>query len=268
MPSPNLNIHIPDGLPELLQQLTVSILRNQPSDILDFATEYFIRLRNERGEGRDHGVAFIGSFEDSEEMPDEMRGATAGGKSPPKDYGRRKSVTAERYDPAKEDDLEIDSLLSSRETITQDTEKMLDKAMDDVFLFQGLSKKQRKQVIFALKAREVRQGEYIIRQGEPGDNFYIIERGSFAIYIRSNDDDEEDGERKETLDGKGGFGELALMYDQPRAATIKAVTDGVIWALDRMTFRRIVLHSEYQRRKLFDGTLANIPMLKVKRRIN
>ncbi len=61
---------------------------------------------------------------------------------------------------------------------------------------------------------------------------------------------------------KGSFGELALMYNMPRAATITAKNDGKLWALDRLTFKRIVLKSAFEKRKMYEGLLEKMPMFK------
>ena len=63
-------------------------------------------------------------------------------------------------------------------------------------------------------------------------------------------------------DNTGYFGELALMYNQPRAATIRAATTGTLWAMNRITFRRILLKSACKKRKMYEGLLENVPMLK------
>lgn len=63
-------------------------------------------------------------------------------------------------------------------------------------------------------------------------------------------------------ENSGSFGELALMYNLPRAATIQAVTEGSLWAMDRQTFRRIVLNAAYKKRKMYESLLEKVPMLK------
>merc|ERR1711874_924673 len=65
-----------------------------------------------------------------------------------------------------------------------------------------------------------------------------------------------------TYDNKGNFGELALLYNMPRAASVRAETDGSLWALDRQTFRKIVLKSAFQKRKMYESFLENVPLLK------
>ena len=62
------------------------------------------------------------------------------------------------------------------------------------------------------------------------------------------------------------FGKYFLSYITfsslvPRAATIQASTDGVLWALDRQTFRRIVLRNAFQKRKMYEALIENVPLL-------
>lgn len=65
-----------------------------------------------------------------------------------------------------------------------------------------------------------------------------------------------------TYDNRGAFGELALLYNMPRAATVKAITSGTLWAMDRQTFRRILLKSAYKKRKMYENLINKVPMLK------
>ena len=93
----------------------------------------------------------------------------------------------------------------------------------------------------------VKTGTNIITQGEEGDQFYIVESGAFNVFV---------GSKQVTQVGPGGFfGELSLLYGQPRAATVTAATDAVIWSVDRLTFRRIVMASTLQKRKEHDAFL-------------
>lgn len=65
-----------------------------------------------------------------------------------------------------------------------------------------------------------------------------------------------------TYHNRGAFGELALLYNMPRAASIKATTPGTLWAMDRQTFRRILLKSAYRKRKMYEDLINKVPMLK------
>lgn len=56
----------------------------------------------------------------------------------------------------------------------------------------------------------------------------------------------------------GSFGELALIYGTPRAATVKAKTDVKLWAIDRDTYRRILMGSTIRKRKLYEEFLSKV----------
>uniref|UniRef100_A0A0V0J8G7 Cyclic nucleotide-binding domain-containing protein n=1 Tax=Schistocephalus solidus TaxID=70667 RepID=A0A0V0J8G7_SCHSO len=57
------------------------------------------------------------------------------------------------------------------------------------------------------------------------------------------------------------FGELALMYNTPRAATIRATTPGVCWVLPGAVFRHIVLQSAFKKRRMYEELLNRVPIL-------
>ena len=79
------------------------------------------------------------------------------------------------------------------------------------------------QLAAASTETSVRAGEVVIRAGDPGDLFYVIEAGEVEI----------EGRRF----GPGeSFGEIALLRDIPRTATVTAATDAVLHALDRDEF--------------------------------
>jgi hypothetical protein len=71
-------------------------------------------------------------------------------------------------------------------------------------------------------------GEAIIRQGEPGDRYYAIADG--AVEVR------KDGVLVNTLGRGEGFGEIALLHGAPRNATVTALTDATLVAVEREPF--------------------------------
>jgi MFS family permease len=71
-------------------------------------------------------------------------------------------------------------------------------------------------------------GEDIVRQGEPGDLFYVIDEGTVEVAV--------DGQPAHELGRGESFGEIALLRNVPRTATVTARTDVVLYTLDRNTF--------------------------------
>ena len=117
----------------------------------------------------------------------------------------------------------------------------IQQALKGNFLFASLSDVQTKMIYDVMKRKRVKAGEAVIRQGDPGDEFYVLELGELVVSI------EKDGNVFEVLRYRPNptganpcFGELALMYSKPRAATVKALTDGILWAIDRRSFRQIL----------------------------
>lgn len=113
-------------------------------------------------------------------------------------------------------------------------------------------------VLDAMFETVVNPGDFVIRQGDDGDNFYVIDSGRYDVSVNVN------GEEKKvhTFEDKGSFGELALLYNMPRSASVMAVTKGSLWAMDRNSFRRIVLKSAFKKRKMYEELLENVPILK------
>ena len=94
----------------------------------------------------------------------------------------------------------------------------------------------------------------------------MVERGSFDVHVNHSGTIQPGpdglGEKVGNIQAGGSFGELALMYNAPRAATIISVEAGcTLWALDRITFRRILMESTFARRRMYETFLEEVPVL-------
>ena len=80
-------------------------------------------------------------------------------------------------------------------------------------------------------------GERVITEGDPGDCFYVIESGTVAII--------HDGQRQTTLGAGDGFGEIALLSDRPRTATVDVIDAMSGYMLPREAFLEAVTGSPH-----------------------
>jgi MFS family permease len=95
-------------------------------------------------------------------------------------------------------------------------------------MFAGLAAPSLEGVAGSLQPRTVEPGETLIRQGDPGDAFYAIAGGTLDVEI--------DGSRVRTVGRGDGVGEIALLRDLPRTATVVAREPSHVFALGREPF--------------------------------
>ncbi len=237
------DLKLPIKYHEFLTEFISTVMQDKPEDLVNYAAEYFERLKNsedaEQYRTMSNGIDSIDSDEEPFVPPVTPR-------------GRRQAVAAESYDPTKENEVEIVSYPKTGEQL-----RSLEKSVKNILLFKTVDPKQREVLLKSFFRREVVEEELIIKQGDEGDNFYVIDSGKYDIFI------EGDKDRKlvASLDGKGSFGELALLYNCPRAATIIATSDGALWCLDQKMFRKIVVTAAAKQRQQFEDILEKVPML-------
>ena len=94
-------------------------------------------------------------------------------------------------------------------------------------MFQPLSVAAKERVAANLMPQSFEAGEVVIRAGERGDRFYIIEDGAFEITAEG---------LRTTADQGDYFGEIALLRDVPRTATVTALADSHVYVLQRDDF--------------------------------
>lgn len=193
---------------------------------------------------------------------------------PPALLGRRTSVSAESIIPNSNSSTPLPF-----HPKTPDQLERIKTSIKENFIFRDVEDKQLESVLGAMEEVNVGTDEIVIRQGDQGDYFYVVESGRLLVYITSEQLPSSITQKQadHTLgiagyhpifgkqvaeNGPGSsFGELALMYGHPRAATVLAVEPCTLWRLDRITFRTIILKAAHLRRTMYEEFLITVPLL-------
>ena len=191
---------------------------------------------------------------DSEEEDEDEMGEMEEFVPRAKPVGRRVSVSAESMDPnnLKEQQANLVVIEKSPEVVTT-----LLEVVSKSPLLRTLDEDQRDQMVKAFSGPLMKEdGEDVITEGDIGDVFYLIEEGDVDVYVNKVPDTVV-----HTYHSGDSFGELAIMYNAPRAATCRSKGTTKLWALDRVSFKVIVVAAAMQKREKFVGFLKQVPIL-------
>ncbi|KAJ7283783.1 cyclic nucleotide-binding-like protein [Mycena rebaudengoi] len=196
-------------------------------------------------------------------------------------FARRTSVSAESIvvDGSTDEPLPVF-------TKTADQLRRIKASIADNLIFRDLDEEQETGVLNAMQEKTTEKDEVVIRQGDEGEYFYVVESGLLHCYIRPEplpptwltnsrssatlSPDEmflqpgyhpRYGRQVAECTPGTSFGELALMYGHPRAATVMSIESSTLWALDRITFRTIILKAAHRRRTMYEQFLSTVTLL-------
>ena len=177
---------------------------------------------------------------------------------------RRASVCAEKLCPTKM--MESSEHVVKKIPKSDEEAKRIQQILQKNVLFQHLDPVQLLNVQDAMFLVEKENDDIIIQQGDDGDNFYLIDQGSVDVFIRQSDNDLDcstHGKLVASYSDGDSFGELAIMYNAPRAATCIAKGDDAIrlWAIDRVSFKVIMMQTAITKRNIHKGFLKQVPIL-------
>ena len=133
-------------------------------------------------------------------------------------------------------------------------------AVKSNIIFSRLNEMQLTMLQQAMMEHKVETGQNVITQGEKGNHFFIVDQGELDVFVQG-EDAEVDPVRVKGFKAGESFGELALMYNCPRTATIQAITPAVLWSLDRVSFRMIVLEANTKKAASYESFLEKVQLL-------
>jgi cAMP-dependent protein kinase regulator len=140
---------------------------------------------------------------------------------------------------------------------SNEVKEKIKQRLEQAFMFMALDDNDLKVVIDAMDEKKPQSGEFVIKEGDAGDCLFIVESGQLKCTKVIG------GAEKFLKNYNPGdvFGELALLYNAPRAATIQSETDSHLWVLDRNTFNNIVKDASQKKRSKYESFLQTVPIL-------
>jgi cAMP-dependent protein kinase regulator len=227
----DLEVYSESQLDPILRPMVAQVLRKRPKDVVTFMLDYLTKYKADHS----HTVPATRSH-----SPDQKASR----------FTRRTGFSAEA--------LTMDEVSTHTFRVipkTSEERQSIRDAVQHNFLFGALDEDQFRVVVDAMERKGYRKNDAIITQGEAGDEFFILEKGRTACYLNQYSPPKccKKYERGE------GFGELALMYSQPRQASIIAEEDCVLWALDRPTFQQVVMRGMAAKRAEYERFLLSLP---------
>jgi len=194
--------------------------------------------------------------DDDDDYVDELPPAPANYQS----KGQRSSVSAEAYGAWNKKG----NFTAPVHPKSEAQKARIKKALSNGFMFSMLDDKDLATVIDAFKEDKRPPGSEVIKQfDEDADSLYLIESGNLAVFKKKDKKDAHPGVQVYEYKEPGGvFGELALLYNCPRAATIRTINDCVLWSIDRETFNHLVKDAAARKRDLYDSFLKTVDLLK------
>jgi CRP-like cAMP-binding protein len=120
-----------------------------------------------------------------------------------------------------------------------------------VQMFARLPAAQREAIAVSAEPRLARRGEVIVQQGEVADVLYVVATGTLLVHRASRS-----GERRalNVIEGPGAFGEIALLDQRPRSATVEALEPCELFAVSREAFLGLLARDP----RLVDGVLREL----------
>lgn len=135
---------------------------------------------------------------------------------------------------------------------TEEERLEIKNALLNHFLFRGLCEDIIQDLIEHMVCYQLNKKDNVFRQGDPGYNFFIISSGLVDVFVNSL--------KMKTLERGQAFGEIALLHNTERKATVTALTRIRLWGLNRTSFKKIITIGNeryYQQNQQF---LQSIPV--------
>mmetsp|Transcript_48011 Transcript_48011/g.112084 ORF Transcript_48011/g.112084 Transcript_48011/m.112084 type:complete len:973 (-) Transcript_48011:218-3136(-) len=124
--------------------------------------------------------------------------------------------------------------------------RFIQEVLSSHFLFAGLE--DLSLIVNQMTKTEFSKDQVVFGEGQQGDSCYLVQSGSYRVY--------QDGEFVKELESGQTFGELSLLYNIPRTATIMCSADGLVWRLQEFGFHLGMKQLRKQHNEIIRAFLA------------
>ncbi|XP_010017349.1 PREDICTED: cGMP-dependent protein kinase 2 isoform X5 [Nestor notabilis] len=131
--------------------------------------------------------------------------------------------------------------------------KLITDALNKNQFLKRLEPHQIRDMVECMYERTFQQGSYVIRQGEPGNHIFVLKESNLEVFS---------GKLLSSIPVWTAFGELAILYNCTRTASVKAITNVKTWALDREVFQNIMRVTAQTRQEQYRNFLRSVSLLK------
>ena len=152
-------------------------------------------------------------------------------------------------------DTDAPSAVRTEKAKTKKDIELINSALNKHFIFTSLAEDNRTALIERMKHYALNAKEIVFEQEQVGNNYFIVISGKLEVIVN--------GKIVNRLEPRDSFGELALLHNTPRSATIITIEKTTLWGLDRKTFRtalETVNAQNYQENRQF---IESVPIFHI-----
>ncbi|XP_046393783.1 cGMP-dependent protein kinase, isozyme 1 isoform X2 [Ischnura elegans] len=193
----------------------------------------------------------LSSIHDSHGMPGQQPASSSDNSLSPPGGGvgaKKQGVSGESSDVGQTSE---DIVITHVEKDYRSKQLIKNAIMDNDFL-KKLDTSQVLEVVESMYSKEFEKGSYVIREGEAGSHLFVSAVGDLEVV--------KEGRIIGRLGPGKAFGELAILYNCTRTASIRVLSDAKVWVLDRRVFQRIMMRTGLQRMEDSVQFLHSVPL--------
>ncbi|KAI4820743.1 hypothetical protein KUCAC02_028712, partial [Chaenocephalus aceratus] len=158
--------------------------------------------------------------------------------------------TSRTYDSSSLPKFSFDKARVSKDASVK---RVLTDALNKNQYLKRLELQQIKDMVECMYERTYQQGEYVIKQGEPGNHLFVLADGKLDVF--------QHNKLLTSIAVWTTFGELAILYNSTRTASVRAVNKVKVWVLDREVFQNIMRRTAETRHEQYRNFLRSVSLL-------